>query len=55
LGKDTPVAEGAADRSLAVRLTLNSDEATLSEEQIDSAVNAIVEQLTARVGARQRV
>ena len=55
LAKDAAAAEGATDRSLAVRLTLNSDEATLSEEQIESAVKAIVEQLTANVGARQRV
>ena len=56
LAKDAaPALDGAADRSLAVRLTLNSDEATLSEEQIDSAVKAIVDQLTASLGARQRV
>mgnify|MGYP002720348617 FL=1 len=48
-------AEGATDRSLAVRLTLNSDEATLTEEQIDAAVKAVVEQLVTGVGARQRV
>ncbi len=47
--------DGATDRSLAVRLTLNSDGATLSEEQIESAVKAIVNQLTASLGARQRV
>ena len=56
LAKDAaPSADEAADRSLAVRLTLNSDEATLSEEQIESAVKAIVDQLTASLGARQRV
>ena len=56
LPKDAaPATDGATDRSLAVRLTLNSDEATLSEEQIESAVKAIVEQLTASLGARQRV
>lgn len=54
LGKDAPVAEGAADRSLAVRLTLNSDEATLSEEQIESAVKTVVDQLVERLQARQR-
>jgi phenylalanyl-tRNA synthetase beta chain len=53
--KDATVGEGAADRSLAVRLSLNSDEATLSEEQIEAAVKAVVGQLTASVGARQRV
>ncbi len=55
LAKEAAVMEGATDRSLAVRLTLNSDEATLSEEQIESAVKAVVEQLTSSVGARQRV
>jgi phenylalanyl-tRNA synthetase beta chain len=55
LAKDAVVTQGATDRSLAVRLTLNSDEATLSEEQIESVVKAIVEQLTVRLGARQRV
>ncbi|MES2584735.1 MAG: phenylalanine--tRNA ligase subunit beta, partial [Pseudomonadota bacterium] len=52
--KDAASAEGATDRSLAVRLTLNSDEATLSEEQIESAVKAIVDQLTGHLGGRQR-
>jgi phenylalanyl-tRNA synthetase beta chain len=46
---------GHTDRSLALRLTLNSDEATLTEEQIDSAMKAVVEQLVSVVGARQRV
>ena len=56
LAKDAaPTTDGVTDRSLAVRLTLNSDEATLSEEQIESAVKSIVEQLTASLGARQRV
>ena len=50
-----PAADDATDRSLAVRLTLNSDEATLSEEQIESAVKAIVDQLTGPLGGRQRV
>ena len=54
LGKDAPVAEGAADRSLAVRLTLNSEEATLSEEQIESTVKIVVDQLVERLQARQR-
>jgi len=50
----TPV-DGATDRSLAVRLTLNGDDATLTEEQIESAVKAVVDQLFAKLGARQRV
>jgi phenylalanyl-tRNA synthetase beta chain len=52
--KDAVIADGAADRSLAVRLTLNSDEASLTEEQIETAVKAIVDQLATAVGARQR-
>lgn len=45
---------GSAERSLAVRITLNSDQSTLSEEQIDVAVNAIVNHLALTIGARQR-
>ena len=52
---DAVVTAGAGDRSLAVRLTLNSDEATLTDVQIESSVKAVVEQLTANLGARQRV
>jgi len=55
LAKDAVAEAGATDRSLAVRLTLNSDEGTLNDEQIESAVKAIVEQLQSAVGARQRV
>jgi phenylalanyl-tRNA synthetase beta chain len=55
LAKDAVATEGATDRSLAVRLTLNSDEATLTEEQIETAVKAVVDQLVVAVGARQRV
>ncbi len=55
VAKDVEVADGATDRSLALRVTLNSDEATLTEEQIESAMKAIVDQLVASVGARQRV
>ncbi len=45
----------ASEKSLAVRLTLNSDEATLTEEQIDVVVRAVVERLVNGLGARQRV
>jgi phenylalanyl-tRNA synthetase beta chain len=55
VAKDAMLAENFADRSLAVRLTLNSDESTLSEEQIEGVVKAVVDQLTVSVGARQRV
>jgi phenylalanyl-tRNA synthetase beta chain len=37
-----------------VRLTLNSDDTTLTEEQIESVVKAVVGQLTTDLGARQR-
>ena len=42
------------EKSLAVRLTLNSDEATLNETQIDTVVQAVVAELTAQVSARLR-
>ena len=50
--------DGAAmpshEKSLAVRLTLNSDEATLTEEEIDTAVQAVLSSLVGTLGARQR-
>ena len=55
VAKDVSAAYSANDRSLAVRLTLNSDDVTLSEEQIEGAVKAVVDQLMTSVGARQRV
>ena len=42
------------EKSLAVRLTLASAQATLTEEQIESAVKAVLAQLTADLGARLR-
>lgn len=45
----------STDKSLAVRLTLNSDDATLTEEQIEAAVSAVVSSLAGTLGARQRV
>ena len=51
-GSPGGMAEG--EKSLAVRLTLNSDEATLTEEQIDTAVQAVISELGARLGARLR-
>ena len=47
---ESPVRE----KSLAVRLTLNSDEATLTEAQIDAAVSAVVQQLQTSLQARLR-
>ena len=56
--KPTPGADGAPatpqEKSLAVRLTLNSDDATLTEAQIESVVHAVVSQLAQDLGARQR-
>jgi len=50
---------GAADfaegeRSLAVRLELLSDDATLTDEIIDAAVASAIARATAAVGARLR-
>lgn len=42
------------EKSLAVRLTLNSDEATLTEEQIEASVQAVLKSLAGAVGARLR-
>jgi phenylalanyl-tRNA synthetase beta chain len=44
----------AGEKSLAVRLTLNSEAGTLTEAQIDTAVQTVVEALAARLGARLR-
>ena len=55
LAKDAVLEDGAGDRSLAVRLTLNSDEASLTEEQIEAAVKAVVVHMVQQLGARQRV
>jgi phenylalanyl-tRNA synthetase beta chain len=53
-----PKAESAAmamdEKSLAVRLTLNSDEATLNEAQIEGVVQAVLAELAAQVSARLR-
>jgi phenylalanyl-tRNA synthetase beta chain len=43
------------EKSLAVRLTLGSDAATLAEAEIETAVQAVVEQLATRTGAKLRV
>jgi phenylalanyl-tRNA synthetase beta chain len=41
-------------KSMAVRLTLNSEEATLTDEQIDVAVQAVLTSLRDSLGAHQR-
>ena len=55
LAKDAVATAGATDRSLAIRLTLNSSDATLTDEQIDAAVKAVVDQLVSSLAVRQRV
>jgi phenylalanyl-tRNA synthetase beta chain len=47
--------ETAPLRSLGVRLTLSSIDATLTEAQIEQSVKAVLEQLDRDLGARQRV
>ena len=42
------------EKSLAVRLTLNSDEATLQDTQIETAVQAVIDALSTQLGARLR-
>jgi phenylalanyl-tRNA synthetase beta chain len=44
----------ADEKSLAVRLTFNSQDATLNDEVIDAAMAAVLSQLAAHVGARLR-
>ena len=44
----------ADEKSLAVRLVLNRDDATLTEEDIDVAVKAVLDSLAQRVDARLR-
>ena len=51
----TPASSMSAnEKSLAVRLTLNSEEGTLQEAQIDAAVQSVVDTLVQRLGARLR-
>ncbi len=44
----------AGEKSLAVRLTLASPEATLTDEQIDAAVQAVVQGIAGSLGGRLR-
>jgi phenylalanyl-tRNA synthetase beta chain len=51
----SPVAGMAADeRSLAVRLELRDDDATLTEERIEAATQAALARLQTQLGARLR-
>jgi phenylalanyl-tRNA synthetase beta chain len=57
VGRDGVVAGGglaAGEKSMAVRLSFNSDSA-LTDEQVEAAVRRIIDQLGARLGARLRV
>lgn len=51
---EASAAMGTGDKSLAVRLTLHSDEATLTDAQIDTAMAAVMDQLARELGARLR-
>ena len=54
-GGETGVNAIASDeKSFAVRLTFNSQDATLNDEVIEAAVNAVLSQLKSQVGARLR-
>ena len=44
----------ASEKSLAVRLTLHSDEATLTDAQIETAMSGVMAHLTQQVAARLR-
>jgi phenylalanyl-tRNA synthetase beta chain len=44
----------AGEKSLAVRLTLASADATLTDDQIESAVRAVVERIASQLGGRLR-
>ena len=51
-----PAAAGlaAGEKSMAVRLTFHDQSATLTDEQVDPAVSVVVDQLSAKLGARLR-
>ncbi|MBC7604975.1 MAG: phenylalanine--tRNA ligase subunit beta, partial [Ramlibacter sp.] len=42
------------EKSVAVRLTLSSPDATLTDEQIDAAVKAVIDSVAVQLGARMR-
>jgi phenylalanyl-tRNA synthetase beta chain len=42
------------EKSMAVRLTLASSEATLTDEQIEAAVAAVVDRIATQLGGRLR-
>jgi phenylalanyl-tRNA synthetase beta chain len=53
-GKPSAAGLNEGEKSMAVRLTLNSDEATLTEAQIDAVMTAQMTHLTAQLAARLR-
>jgi phenylalanyl-tRNA synthetase beta chain len=53
-GETASNAIAADEKSLAVRLTFNSQDATLNDEVIEAAVNAVLDQLRSQVGAKLR-
>jgi phenylalanyl-tRNA synthetase beta chain len=52
--KQASAGMAADEKSLAVRLTLASPDATLTDDQIDGAVRAVVDRIAARLGGRLR-
>jgi phenylalanyl-tRNA synthetase beta chain len=52
--KQATAGMGANEKSMAVRLTLASPDATLTDEQIDAAVAAVVDRIAQRLGGRLR-
>jgi phenylalanyl-tRNA synthetase beta chain len=53
--QDAVAAAGTvAEKSMAVRLSLNSEDSTLTDDQIEVAVQAVLTTLKDRLGARQR-
>ena len=46
--------EGGGERSLAVHLTLQDDAATLTDERIDAASQAVLASLQGKLSARLR-
>jgi phenylalanyl-tRNA synthetase beta chain len=52
--KETSAAMALDEKSLAIRLTLQGDNATLTDEQIESAVAGVLASLQSTVGARLR-
>ena len=52
--KESNTSLRVGEKSLAVRLVLCSDEATLTDAQIDQAVQAVIERLQSDLAARLR-